>query len=648
MISINALTVAFGADVLFDNIGFNLDDGEKVGLAGKNGAGKSTLLKIICGQMASTSGSVDKPKDVTCGYLPQIMSHNKGKTVLEEVMTAFQVRFDLERELTEATEQLATRTDYESDAYAKLIEKVNALSDRLSVEEAEPPQVSAGKVLRGLGFRDEDFDKNTETFSQGWNMRMELAKILLARPDVMLLDEPTNHLDIESIEWLERFLKNYKGAVVLVSHDKRFLDNITTRTLEISLGKLYDYKVPYSKYLVLRQERLQQQLAAYQNQQRMIEKTEEFIERFRYKATKANQVQSRIKALDRLDRIEVDETDLSAISFKFPPAQRCGDIVYKAVDLTAGYPGKTVFTGADIEIKRGEKVAFVGRNGEGKTTQLRIIEGELQPVAGESRVGHNVNFGYYAQNQEDILDKTDTVYGTLDRIAVGDIRTKLRDLLAQFLFKGDDIDKRVSVLSGGERARLGMAKLMLGTFNCLLLDEPTNHMDIRSKEMLKKALKAYDGTLIVVSHDRDFLDGLVDRLFVFRDGKVKEFPGDVNDFLKALDMSSLSELDRKAPVTSAEPEAASAQKEAKSASEGGQKSYLAMKNENREQKKIQNRIAFLEAESDKISARMKKIEAVLSAPGEGDDIMELTREYLELKRDLDTKTQEWERLVESV
>ena len=648
MISINALTVAFGADVLFDNIGFNLDDGEKVGLAGKNGAGKSTLLKIICGQMASTSGSVDKPKDVTCGYLPQIMSHNKGKTVLEEVMTAFQARFDLERELTEATEQLATRTDYESDAYAKLIEKVNALSDRLSVEEAEPPQVSAGKVLRGLGFKDEDFDKNTETFSQGWNMRMELAKILLARPDVMLLDEPTNHLDIESIEWLERFLKNYKGAVVLVSHDKRFLDNITTRTLEISLGKLYDYKVPYSKYLVLRQERLQQQLAAYQNQQRMIEKTEEFIERFRYKATKANQVQSRIKALDRLDRIEVDETDLSAISFKFPPAQRCGDIVYKAVDLTAGYPGKTVFTGADIEIKRGEKVAFVGRNGEGKTTQLRIIEGELQPVAGESRVGHNVNFGYYAQNQEDILDKTDTVYGTLDRIAVGDIRTKLRDLLAQFLFKGDDIDKRVSVLSGGERARLGMAKLMLGTFNCLLLDEPTNHMDIRSKEMLKKALKAYDGTLIVVSHDRDFLDGLVDRLFVFRDGKVKEFPGDVNDFLKALDMSSLSELDRKTPVTSAKPEAASAQKEAKSASEGGQKSYQAMKNENREQKKIQNRIAFLEAESDKISARMKKIEAVLSAPGEGDDIMELTREYLELKRDLDAKTQEWERLVESV
>ena len=648
MISINALTVAFGADVLFDSIGFNLDDGEKVGLAGKNGAGKSTLLKIICGHMAPTSGSVDKPKDVTCGYLPQIMSHNKGKTVLEEVMTAFQARFDLERELAEATEQLASRTDYESDAYAKLIEKVNALSDRLSVEEAEPPQVSAGKVLRGLGFRDEDFDRNTETFSQGWNMRMELAKILLARPDVMLLDEPTNHLDIESIEWLERFLKNYKGAVVLVSHDKRFLDNITTRTLEISLGKLYDYKVPYSKYLVLRQERLQQQLAAYQNQQRMIEKTEEFIERFRYKATKANQVQSRIKALDRLDRIEVDETDLSAISFKFPPAQRCGDIVYKAVDLTAGYPGKTVFTGADIEIKRGEKVAFVGRNGEGKTTQLRIIEGELQPVAGESRVGHNVNFGYYAQNQEDILDKTDTVYGTLDRIAVGDIRTKLRDLLAQFLFRGDDIDKRVSVLSGGERARLGMAKLMLGTFNCLLLDEPTNHMDIRSKEMLKKALKAYDGTLIVVSHDRDFLDGLVDRLFVFRDGKVKEFPGDVNDFLRALDMSSLSELDRKAPAASAKPEAASAQKEAKPASEGGQKSYQAMKNENREQKKIQNRIAFLEAESDKISARMKKIEAVLSAPGEGDDIMELTREYLELKRDLDAKTQEWERLVESV
>ena len=641
MISINALNVTFGADVLFDGIGFNLDDGEKVGLAGKNGAGKSTLLKIICGQMVPTSGSVDKPRDVRCGYLPQIMSHNKGRTVMEEVMTAFQERFDLEHELNLATQQLASRTDYESDAYAKLIERVNALSDRLSVEETEPPQVSAGKVLRGLGFRDEDFTKKTETFSQGWNMRMELAKILLSRPDVMLLDEPTNHLDIESIEWLGRFLKNYKGAVVLVSHDKRFLDNITTRTLELSLGKLYDYKVPYSKYLELRQERLQQQIAAYQNQQRMIEKTEEFIERFRYKATKANQVQSRIKALDRLERIEVDETDLSSVSFKFPPAQRCGDIVYKASGLTAGYPGKTVFTNADIEIKRGEKVAFVGRNGEGKTTQLRIIEGELQPVAGESRTGHNVCFGYYAQNQEDILDKNDTVFGTLDRIAVGDIRTRLRDLLAQFLFRGDDIDKKVSVLSGGERARLGMAKLMLGTFNCLLLDEPTNHMDIRSKEMLKKALKAYDGTLIVVSHDRDFLDGLVDRLFVFRDGKVKEFPGDVNDFLKALDMSSLSELDRKVP-------AASAQKTKNTATEGGQKSYQAMKSENREQKKIQNRIAFLEQESDKISVRMKKIEAVLSAPGEGDDIMELTREYLELKRDLDAKTQEWERLVESV
>lgn len=641
MISINALNVTFGADVLFDGIGFNLDDGEKVGLAGKNGAGKSTLLKIICGQMVPTSGSVDKPRDVRCGYLPQIMSHNKGRTVMEEVMTAFQERFDLEHELNLATQQLASRTDYESDAYAKLIERVNALSDRLSVEETEPPQVCAGKVLRGLGFRDEDFTKKTETFSQGWNMRMELAKILLSRPDVMLLDEPTNHLDIESIEWLERFLKNYKGAVVLVSHDKRFLDNITTRTLELSLGKLYDYKVPYSKYLELRQERLQQQIAAYQNQQRMIEKTEEFIERFRYKATKANQVQSRIKALDRLERIEVDETDLSSVSFKFPPAQRCGDIVYKASGLTAGYPGKTVFTNADIEIKRGEKVAFVGRNGEGKTTQLRIIEGELQPVAGESRTGHNVCFGYYAQNQEDILDKNDTVFGTLDRIAVGDIRTRLRDLLAQFLFRGDDIDKKVSVLSGGERARLGMAKLMLGTFNCLLLDEPTNHMDIRSKEMLKKALKAYDGTLIVVSHDRDFLDGLVDRLFVFRDGKVKEFPGDVNDFLKALDMSSLSELDRKVP-------AASAQKTKNTATEGGQKSYQAMKSENREQKKIQNRIAFLEQESDKISVRMKKIEAVLSAPGEGDDIIELTREYLELKRDLDAKTQEWERLVESV
>ncbi|MBQ8460826.1 MAG: ABC-F family ATP-binding cassette domain-containing protein [Bacteroidales bacterium] len=639
MISINTLNVSFGGETLFDNVSFSLTDGEKVGLAGKNGAGKSTLLKIICGQMAPTSGSIDKPKNVRCGYLPQIMSHNKGISVIDEVMTVFRERFALEEEFTAATEALASRTDYESPSYAALIERVNQLSDLLSVQESEPPVVSAGRVLKGLGFKEEDFDRMTETFSQGWNMRMELAKILLSAPEVMLLDEPTNHLDIESIQWLEKFLKAYSGTVVLVSHDKRFLDNVTTRTLEISVGKLYDYKVPYSQYLVLRQERLQQQMAAWQNQQKMIEKTEEFIERFRYKATKSNQVQSRIKALDRLDRIEIDETDLSAISFKFPPALRSGDVVYKAVGLSAGYPGKVVFTDADIEIKRGEKIAFVGRNGEGKTTQLRVIHGELSPLDGESKVGHNVAFGYYAQNQEDILDKNATVWETVDRIAVGEIRTKLRDLLAGFLFKGEDIDKKVSVLSGGERARLGMAKLMLGTFNCLLLDEPTNHMDIRSKEMLKKALKAYDGTLIVVSHDRDFLDGLVDRLYVFRDGRVKDFPGNINDFLDTLDDAAPQQAVKtqaQAPAQAAQP--AQQQK--------GAGAYQALKSENREQKKIKNRIEFLEKESDKLSRKMKELEAKLSAPTEKDDIMELTRQYLELKRDLDAKTQEWEKLIE--
>lgn len=641
MISINTLNVSFGGETLFDNVSFSLTDGEKVGLAGKNGAGKSTLLKIICGQMAPTSGSIDKPKNVRCGYLPQIMSHNKGISVIDEVMTVFRERFALEEEFTAATEALASRTDYESPSYAALIERVNQLSDLLSVQESEPPVVSAGRVLKGLGFKEEDFDRMTETFSQGWNMRMELAKILLSAPEVMLLDEPTNHLDIESIQWLEKFLKAYSGTVVLVSHDKRFLDNVTTRTLEISVGKLYDYKVPYSQYLVLRQERLQQQMAAWQNQQKMIEKTEEFIERFRYKATKSNQVQSRIKALDRLDRIEIDETDLSAISFKFPPALRSGDVVYKAVGLSAGYPGKVVFTDADIEIKRGEKIAFVGRNGEGKTTQLRVIHGELSPLDGESKVGHNVAFGYYAQNQEDILDKNATVWETVDRIAVGEIRTKLRDLLAGFLFKGEDIDKKVSVLSGGERARLGMAKLMLGTFNCLLLDEPTNHMDIRSKEMLKKALKAYDGTLIVVSHDRDFLDGLVDRLYVFRDGRVKDFPGNINDFLDTLDDAAPQQ-----PVKTQAQALAQAAQPAQQQKGAG--AYHALKSENREQKKIKNRIEFLEKESDKLSQKMKELEAKLSAPTEKDDIMELTRQYLELKRDLDAKTQEWEKLIETM
>lgn len=638
MISVNDLTVSFGGEELLDRIGFSISEGEKIGLTGKNGCGKSTLLKVICGRQAPTSGCVEKPSDLKIGYLPQIMSHEKSRTVMDEVLTVFRERFDLEEELSGIHKQLEKRTDYESESYSKLIERMNHLADRLSLEGSEPPEVKAGKILKGLGFESSDFSKQTGTFSQGWNMRIELAKILLSAPGLMLLDEPTNHLDIESIEWLERYLKGYPGALILVSHDRRFLDNITTRTIEISLGHAYDYKVPYSKYLELRQERLRQQMASYENQQRMIEKTEAFIERFRYKATKSNQVQSRIKAIDRLERIEVDEVDTSSLAFRFPPASRTGDVVYKAVNLSAGYPGKIVFEGADIEIKRGEKVAFVGRNGEGKTTELKVIVGELSPVAGESQLGHNVHFGYYAQNQEDVLDKQDTVYGTLDKVATGDIRTKLRDLLAQFLFRGDDIDKKVAVLSGGERARLGMAKLMLGSFNCLLLDEPTNHMDIRSKEMLKKALSAYDGTLIVVSHDRDFLDGLVDKLYVFRDGRVKSYLGDVNDFLDSLKIDSLNELERSGSRNNKNEAPAKPAKD----------DYKASKVARGEEKKLRNRFDYLEKEIDKLTARMKSIEALLSAPGPSDDIMELTREYLELKRDVDAKTTEWEQILERI
>ena len=651
MISINSLTVAYGGFTLLDNISFHVSENDKIGLTGKNGAGKSTILKLICGLQKPTSGKIEMPSDLRIGYLPQIMEHHKGKSVIEEAMTAFSGLFSLEKELDSLMEQLSLRTDYDSDEYRRLIERMNDVNDRLSYTRDESPEVAAGKTLLGLGFRQEELSRPTETFSQGWNMRIELAKILLSKPDVLLLDEPTNHLDIESIEWLEDYLKAYKGSLVLISHDRKFLDNITNRTVEIMLGHIHDYKVPYSRYLELRKERLAQQRAAYENQQRMIEKTEEFIERFRYKPTKSNQVQSRIKQLDKLERIDVDVEDNSALAVKFPPAPRSGDVVFKAVDLSLGYPkddgsgDKVVFSGGNIEVRRGEKVALVGRNGEGKTTLMRAITGELEPLAGEARTGYNVSIGYYAQNQEDILDKEDTVYGTLDRIAVGDIRTKLRDILAAFLFKGEDIDKKVAVLSGGERARLAMAKLILKPYNLLALDEPTNHMDIRSKDILKQALKTYDGTLIIVSHDRDFLDGLVDKLYEFRDGKVTEHLGGVEDFLRKRKIENLSELERKAGPSGAVPEKPDTEKPEISVArtEYNQKKFVS-----KEERKLKNRIAFLEKGIEEAEAKMKRIEAVLAAPGPSDDIMELTREYLELKREADLKTGEWEELVGSL
>ena len=590
MVSINNVTVAFGSYTLLDAVSFHISDGEKIGLVGKNGAGKSTMMKIILGVEKPDSGRVEMPREQTVGYLPQIMEHHRGKSVTAEVKD--------------------------------------------SCPDAGPGE--AEKVLRGLGFLPEELDRLCETFSQGWNMRIELAKILLAKPSLLLLDEPTNHLDIESIEWLEDYLKAYRGAVLVVSHDRKFLDGVTTRTVEIMLGRIYDYKVPYSRYMELRRERLAQQTAAYENQRKMIAKTEDFIRTFRYKPTKSNQVQSRIKALEKLDRIEVDETDNAALTIKFPPASRTGDVVYKCTDLTVGYPGKVVFKGADVEIRRGEKVAFVGRNGEGKTTLMRVIAGELQPLSGESKVGLHVDLGYFAQDQENVLDPKDTVWSSVERICPAEMHARLRDLLAQFLFRGDDIDKRVGVLSGGERARLGMARMMLRSHNVLALDEPTNHMDIKSKDLLKQALRAFDGTLIVVSHDRDFLDGLVDKVYEFRGGAVKEHLGGVQDFLRKLKIETLQELERKS--NSAVSGSAALPPEAAPAP---QQDFASLKAKSKEEKKKRQRIEFLEREIAKDEKRMKEIESVLAAPKEGDDIMELTREYLELKRDADAWTEEW-------
>ena len=638
MISINNLTVAYGGFTLLNDINFHISESDKIGLVGKNGAGKSTILKLIYGIQNPTTGKIAVPNGVKVGYLPQIMEHHRGRSVIDEAMTAFADMFAQEDELERITVELAERTDYESKEYQDLIIRMNEINDRLSYTRSDNPQVQAERTLIGLGFKYEELFRPTETFSQGWNMRIELAKILLSKPDVLLLDEPTNHLDIESIEWLETYLKDYRGSLVLISHDSKFLDNVTNRTVEIMLGHIHDYKVPYSKYLELRRERLEQQRAAFENQQRMIEKTEEFIEKFRYKPTKSNQVQSRVKQLEKLERIEVDLEDRSALAVKFPPAPRSGDIAYKAVDMKVGYGEKVVFSDAQIEVRRGEKVALVGRNGEGKTTLMRVIMNELDPMDGESKVGYNVNIGYYAQNQEDILDKEDTVFGTLDRIAVGDIRLKLRDILGAFLFKGEDIDKKVAVLSGGERARLAMAKLILKPYNLLALDEPTNHMDIRSKDILKQALKAYDGTLIIVSHDRDFLDGLVDKLYEFRDGKVKEHLGGVQEFLERRKLENLSELERHYKVAEEKPaEVVQKKEEAK-------QEYQAKKYISKEEKKIRNRISFVEKKIEELEGKMAEIEAVLMNPGPGDDVMELTRAYLENKRELDFKMAEWEKL----
>ena len=525
MISLDNLTVSYGGWTLFDNISFLINPKDRIGLVGKNGAGKTTLLKLIVGEQQPTSGAVSKNGECTVGYLPQQMKVADTTTLVEETASAFKEVLALEAEIAALTREIAERTDYESPAYEALLHRLNDAQDHYHILGGETRDADIEKTLLGLGFKRSDFGRATSEFSGGWRMRIELAKLLLRRPSIFLLDEPTNHLDIESIQWLEEYLKSYNGAVLVISHDRAFLDNVTTRTVELSLGKIYDYKVPYSKYVVLRAERRAQQLAAYENQQRMIEKTEEFIEKFRYKPTKSNQVQSRIKQLERIERIEVDEEDAATLNIKFPPAPRSGQIVAEVKEAGMSFGAKHVFSGADFTIERGQKIALVGRNGEGKTTFARMLIGQLAPTEGSIRLGANVRVGYYAQNQDDLMEGEFTVYDTLDRVAVGDIRTRLRDILGAFLFRGEEVDKKVKVLSGGERSRLAMARLMLEPYNLLVLDEPTNHMDMRSKDILKRALQKYDGTVVVVSHDREFLDGIVDKVYEFRDGGVKEYLG---------------------------------------------------------------------------------------------------------------------------
>ena len=542
MISINSLSVEFSSQVLFDSINYVINPKDKIALVGKNGAGKSTMLKIIAGLQKPSSGNVAVPQGVTVGYLPQQMVLADSTTVADEVRKVFSHIKDMHAELDRMSAELSSRTDYESDSYAALIEKMTSLSDRIAIEESENAEAEMEKTLLGLGFVRSDFDRPTSEFSGGWRMRIELAKILLRHPDVLLLDEPTNHLDIESIQWLEQFLVSKAKAVVLVSHDRAFIDNVTSRTIEISMGKIYDYAVNYSKFVALRAERIEQQMRAYRNQQKQIADTEDFIERFRYKATKSVQVQSRIKQLAKIERIEVDEVDNSRLNLRFPPAPRSGDYPLILDGVGKAYGSHQVFDNATFTLKRGEKVAFVGKNGEGKSTLVKCIMGEI-PFSGMLRLGHNVKIGYFAQNQAQLLDGEITVFDTIDRVAVGDIRTKIRDILGAFMFGGEASDKKVKVLSGGEKMRLAMIRLLLEPVNLLILDEPTNHLDMKTKDILKQAIKDFNGTVIVVSHDREFLDGLVEKVYEFGGGKVRECIGGIYEFLESKRLDSLQQLE---------------------------------------------------------------------------------------------------------
>lgn len=646
MISINNLSVSFGGFVLFDEVNFHINDNDRIGLVGRNGSGKTTILKIIAGVSTPSSGDIQRPSELAIGYLPQEMSYTKNSTVIDEAMQAFSHIKDLEKELATINKTIAEREDYESDSYLNLLVKLNEVTDRHTMYASSNPRAEAERVLFGLGFGKDELNRKRAELSVGWNMRIELAKVLLRKPDILLLDEPTNHLDIESIRWLESYLTGFRGAIILISHDRRFLDSITDRTVEIVLGKMHDYKVSFTKYQELRKERFAQQRAAFFNQQRMIEKTEEFIEKFRYKPTKSNQVQSRIKQLEKIDRIEIEEDDKSALHLKFPPAPRSGNVVVKATNLAMAFGPKRIFSNVDITVERGEKIALVGKNGQGKTTFMRLITQELLPVAGKVVTGHNVVVGYYAQNQEDLLDKNDTVLETLDKIAVGDVRTKLRDILGAFLFRGNDVDKKVSVLSGGERARLAMAKLILKPCNLLLLDEPTNHMDIVSKDILKMALKNYEGTLLIVSHDRDFLDGLVDKLYEFKEGAAIEHLGGLEGFLYRKNIENFDELETTLKKDNSLSKSAVTKElsDTSSIKEDSALTYLQQKELDREIKRKRTKIEKCELEISKIENELEKIEQALSNNHNSVSLPDTLDTYQKLKQALDAKLEEWESL----
>ena len=635
MISLDNLTISYGGWALFDGISFMINPKDRIGLVGKNGAGKTTLLRVITGEQQPTGGAVTINGECTIGYLPQQMRVADTTTLIAETAKAFDEVLKIEADIEQLTSEIGSRTDYESEEYALLIPRLNDANDRYHILGGDTRDADIERTLLGLGFKRTDFERPTREFSGGWRMRIELAKLLLKRPSIFLLDEPTNHLDIESIQWLEDYLKNYNGAVLLISHDRAFLDNVTTRTVEISLGKAYDYKVPYSKYVVLRAERRAQQMAAYENQQRLIEKTEEFIEKFRYKPTKSNQVQSRIKQLDKLERIEVDEEDLSRLNIKFPPAPRTGQIVAEVKGVGKAFGEKRIFSGAEFTIERGQKIALVGRNGEGKTTFARMLIGELEQSEGDIKLGANVNIGYYAQNQDDLMDGEFTVFDTLDRVAVGDIRTRLRDILGAFLFRGEDIEKKVKVLSGGERSRLAMARLMLEPYNLLVLDEPTNHMDMRSKDILKDALQKFDGTVVVVSHDREFLDGLVDRIYEFRDGGVKEYLGDIWYFLEKRKVESLQEIERhdKPATTTKSTESATA----------GKLSYEQKKEQEKLIRKLRKAVESIEEETAKVEKEIAEYDARFAVATEYN--AEDYAKYNTLKERYDHLMHEWEKAV---